>query len=699
MLWGGSDVNKTSARGKKHAKPANSSKNIFVNVCRTVGSVLIFLLSSIGRLFATVFGALFNLVRGSRVALISCVVVLVLALGVGIDTCVNWGKAYAGVTVGGVDVSGMNSKQIKDALSTEFDQKMTDTTVTIFANEDARSYVNDAIAQAEDRAQAEQLSVDQARLNNQLWTTSPHELGGSIDYDNLAERATSVGRGDGGLFARLVSQFKGHDVQVEIAFDETQVEHLAQKIDDTLGDPRIDADISISNGWAAANYGHDGMMVNRSTLADKISTLVLDDSDDDTFIAQVESAPARTTYEQADQLARALNVAIADGAVFSYGNSKWTASSITLGTWISTTIEKKGNSWSIVPYIQADVAKPQIMKGILESSKIDPVAISFDKSTDGAISVHTDSDSKIPDVADAASNLNESLFGLKGKLEKGTSGSVIEVAVSDTTVEPTMTLDDALSTGLVTAVGSYTTEYSTYSGTESRNHNIHLAADLINDSIVKANGGRWSFNDVAGDCNEERGFQAAGTIIDGQYVDNIGGGICQVATTVFNAVYESGLDIVERHNHSLYLSSYPAGRDAAVSYPDLQLVWADETDSDVLLKATYTESSITVTLYSAPLDYSVSTEVGEWSEGEKYETIKKEDASLAKGQSYVKTHGQDGRSITVVRYVKDSTGAVVKTNTFVSNYDPLNEVVVQGPGTEDDDEDSKDSDSKKKANS
>ena len=262
-----------------------------------------------------------------------------------------------------------------------------------------------------------------------------------------------------------------------------------------------------------------------------------------------------------------------------------------------------------------------------------------------------------------------------------------------------MTLDDALSTGLVTAVGSYTTEYSTYSGTESRNHNIHLAADLINDSIVKANGGRWSFNEVAGDCNEERGFQAAGTIIDGQYVDNIGGGICQVDTTVFNAVYESGLDIVERHNHSLYLSSYPAGRDAAASYPDLQLVWADETDSDVLLKATYTESSITVTLYSAPLDYSVSTEVGEWSEGEKYETIKKEDASLAKGQSYVKTHGQDGRSITVVRYVKDSTGAVVKTNSFVSNYDPLNEVVVQGPGTEDDDEDSKDSDSKKKANS
>ena len=230
-LWGGSDVNKTSARGKKHTKRADSSENIFLNVGRAVGSALLFLLSSIGRLLTTVFGALFNLVRGSRVALISCAVVLVLALGVGVDTCVNWGKAYAGVTVGGVDVSGMNSKQIKDALSTEFDQKMTDTSVTIFANEDARSYVNDAIAQAEDRAQAEQLSVDQARLNNQLWTTSPNELGGSIDYDNLAERAISVGRGDGGLFARLASQFKGHDVQVEIAFDETQVEHLAQQID------------------------------------------------------------------------------------------------------------------------------------------------------------------------------------------------------------------------------------------------------------------------------------------------------------------------------------------------------------------------------------------------------------------------------------------------------------------------------------
>ena len=102
----------------------------------------------------------------------------------------------------------------------------------------------------------------------------------------------------------------------------------------------------------------------------------------------------------------------------------------------------------------------------------------------------------------------------------------------------------------------------------------------------------------------------------------------------------------------------------------------------MLLTTSTTESSVTVTLYSAPLSYTVSTETGEWSEGEKYKTVEKTDDSLAPGQSYVKTNGQDGKSITVIRYVKNAAGDVVKTDTFGSTYEALDEVVVKGPDSD-----------------
>ena len=67
--------------------------------------------------------------------------------------------------------------------------------------------------------------------------------------------------------------------------------------------------------------------------------------------------------------------------------------------------------------------------------------------------------------------------------------------------------------------------------------------------------------------NFKFGYKNAGAIVDGEYTDEIGGGVCQVATTVYNAVYDAGYPIVERHNHTLYIASYPEGRDAAIAFP------------------------------------------------------------------------------------------------------------------------------------
>ena len=188
-------------------------------------------------------------------------------------------------------------------------------------------------------------------------------------------------------------------------------------------------------------------------------------------------------------------------------------------------------------------------------------------------------------------------------------------------------------------------------------------------------------HDTVGEANEEAGFQAAHAIINGEYDDAIGGGICQVATTVFNAVYEAGYPVTERRNHSLYISSYPTGRDAAIAYPDLDLTWVNDGTSDVLMRSRYTDSSLTVTLYGIDPGYVVSTQAGDWETGEPFKKRTKVDESEPEGTRYVKTAGADGRSVTVHRTVRDRAGNVLHEEDFTSNYAPIDEVTVVGPNT------------------
>lgn len=251
-----------------------------------------------------------------------------------------------------------------------------------------------------------------------------------------------------------------------------------------------------------------------------------------------------------------------------------------------------------------------------------------------------------------------------------------QISVPSADILSSLSFEDAKSFGLITDVSSFTTQYS--SGNEARVNNIHTAADLLSGSIAKANGGSWSFNDIAGEATPDKGYQAAGAIVGGEYSDAVGGGICQVATTVFNSVYLAGYPIEKRYNHTLYIESYPKGRDAAIAYPDLDLVWKNDTSSDVLLMMSYTSTSVTATLWGVDPGYQVSTEYGEWKKGEPYSTTYKTDDTLASGKEYVKTTGVDGSSITIVRTVKDHEGKILHEDSFTSTYAPKNKVVVKG---------------------
>jgi vancomycin resistance protein YoaR len=128
--------------------------------------------------------------------------------------------------------------------------------------------------------------------------------------------------------------------------------------------------------------------------------------------------------------------------------------------------------------------------------------------------------------------------------------------------------------------------------------NIHRIADLIQ-GVVIAPGTTFSVNDHVGRRTIANGFVAA-PVIDHEYkfTEDVGGGISQFATTIFNAAFFAGLDIPSYYMHGIYIARYPYGRESTISFPSPDVRIRNNTPHGVLIWPTYTATSITVTMYS-----------------------------------------------------------------------------------------------------
>jgi vancomycin resistance protein YoaR len=242
--------------------------------------------------------------------------------------------------------------------------------------------------------------------------------------------------------------------------------------------------------------------------------------------------------------------------------------------------------------------------------------------------------------------------------------------------QPTRTTQDAEAMGITGVVGSYTT---TYGGTEGRLHNVALVAKLIDGALV-APGARFSFNQTTGERNAAKGFEEAPVIINGELESGIGGGVCQVSTTVFNAAFEAGLSIEARTNHALYISHYPLGRDATVNYPDLDLVFRNDTDPWLLLRTFVGSGSLTVNLYGTPTGRRVETETAPLVTEGKVPWKRIDDATLFRGEKVVEQYGTPPRSTSVRRRVFSPDGKLMYDTTWHSYY--VGEPTVVRIGTE-----------------
>ena len=176
-------------------------------------------------------------------------------------------------------------------------------------------------------------------------------------------------------------------------------------------------------------------------------------------------------------------------------------------------------------------------------------------------------------------------------LERGFEGPV-DVPAAD--VDDPRLSDWAGGADVGEIVGTFTTQHACC---EARVDNIHRIADLVRGQYLLP-GESFSVNGFVGRRTLEGGFVAAGVIERGRFTESVGGGISQFATTLFNAAFFAGLELDEYQSHSLYISRYPYGREATLSFPKPDLRITNSTEYPVLLWPTYTDATITVDIYS-----------------------------------------------------------------------------------------------------
>ncbi len=256
--------------------------------------------------------------------------------------------------------------------------------------------------------------------------------------------------------------------------------------------------------------------------------------------------------------------------------------------------------------------------------------------------------------------------------DAATGGGMRTIFVALTPAFPKLSTADVERMGLASLGSQFVTYFDPRN--VSRAGNIALAAKLVDGTVVQP-GETFSLNATMGPRTANRGFDYAPVIAaDNVLRQGVGGGICQYATTLFNAVFFAGLPVVEREAHSLYISHYPIGRDATVSWGSADFKFKNDTGKSIMIRSWIDGGALTVALVGKT-GRTVEYKTGSFYDIHKPAHGKSNprviyDSDLGPGVIRWE-RGIDGRSVKVERTVKDADGKVLFRDTFVSHYDPL----------------------------
>ena len=242
--------------------------------------------------------------------------------------------------------------------------------------------------------------------------------------------------------------------------------------------------------------------------------------------------------------------------------------------------------------------------------------------------------------------------------------------------KPTKTVKDIGTEAFPDRLGTCSTNYN--AGNKNRTTNLILAAQKINGTVLLP-GEEFSYNKTVGERTISAGFKEAAVYSNGQVVDGLGGGICQISSTLYDAVIFANLEVTERRNHQFVTSYLPAGKDATVVWGSQDFKFVNTRKYPIRIEATVSGGVATITIWGVKEDveYDISIETKKIATIA-YTTQYIQDSSLPIGKEAVQQAGSNGRKVEAYKVVKLNGKVVSTTLLSKDTYNAMKRIVRVG---------------------
>jgi vancomycin resistance protein YoaR len=567
------------------------------------------------------------------------------------------GRIFPGITMAGVDLTSMTPVQATTAISQRLTYPASGRVVF--------------------------------RHDEMIWVATPAELGMVFDAGTSIQRAYNVGR-QGGLLNDLAGQLNawqgGLDLKPVIVFDERVAHGYLQNIAAQIDQPIIETDLHLNGTQVVYTQGQTGRLLNvDATLANLLTQLSAFRDGEVQLVVEEQTPVVLEASAQAETLRQILSapltLSVPDAQPGDPG--PWTFDPSTLAGMLSVVPVQTDTGWQYKVSADARVLD-QFLGEIAPQLNRSPLnaRFYFDDNTRQLVQVQPAMVGRTLDIASTIDAINTGL--LVGKHDIALTMNIAQPGAGNDATAQSLGITELVYDGV---------SYFRGSG-EARLQNIEMSSKQFYGVLVPPNS-TFSMGTVLGDISLDNGYAEALIIYNGRTITGVGGGVCQVSTTLFRTAFFAGYPIVERHAHAFRVFYYEqdrrgyntdlAGLDATVYFPLVDLKFTNDRPYWLLMETYFHRDTMSLEwkFYSTNDGRTVQWQnLGLKNIVPAPEPQFEENPDLPANTCKQVDYAADGADITITRAVYDAAGQLMFNNNFHTIYEPWRAIYQYGPGTE-----------------
>ncbi|HIE24392.1 MAG TPA: hypothetical protein EYP74_00160 [Anaerolineales bacterium] len=526
------------------------------------------------------------------------------------------------------------------------------------------------------------------RDGDQIWTASPAELGMVFDASASARSAYQIGR-TGGLFSafgdQLDSRKRGKSANVVIIFDQQVAYAYLQKIALALNRPPVEASLDIQGTEVVSQPGRVGRYLNVDATLIALSAQLQSFRDGEVLMVIDEVHPELVDVSSQADTARAIlasPLTLYLGGANEHDPGPWTFDIPAIAEML------------VVQKVQTEAGthiEVMLAPGALSKILV-KIAAEVDRTPENARFIFDDTSRQLvvitPSTIGRTVEISTNIAFINESIVQGMHNIELKIATEDPAVKDTMTATELGITELVNAETSYF-----YGSSAERIQNIKAGSAPFHGVLV-APGETFSMGNILGDISLDNGFAEALIIFGGRTIKGVGGGICQVSTTLFRNVFFAGFPVEERHSHAYRVYYYEqdagggsntnlVGLDATVYFPLVDFKFTNDTPYWLLME-TYLDvagRNLTWKFYSTSDGRTVDwTTTGTQNIVPPPKPLFEENAELKKNEFKQVDWSAEGADVSITRTVYKN-GSIYIEDVFNTHYEPWQAVCQYGPET------------------